>query len=352
MKWLRTIRTSLLILSVMILMIGQTAFAEDADDGGYTYTVRLSAGNQGMLTGEGITVVRDGVANPEGTSIAKKGDQMVVSGLEYNDEVYIIPDDAARVSDERYSIRGVRRSGRDNTEAVQATGRIASDLDYVIAYRVSGQMVKYTVNYLDEDGNTLLGSDTYYGNPGERQYVSARYVDGYLPQAYNLVMTLSQNEAENVFEFRYTPVETGETVTEETTGTTTTTTTTTTTGAGAAGAGAAGADAGAGAAGADAGAAADADAGVGGDATVVPDEEVPLDEGPDDIVDLDDEEVPLANVNQDRPGKVMSYLPVYIGIGAAAAVALVATALYLRKRRRVPAKEIVEQIRSDENKQP
>ncbi|MDE6829541.1 MAG: hypothetical protein K2P34_04300, partial [Lachnospiraceae bacterium] len=82
----------------------------------------------------------------------------------------------------------------------------------------------------------------------------------------------------------------------------------------------------------------------------VPDEEVPLDEGPQELENLDDEEVPLANMNQERPGKIMGYLPVYIGIGLVAAIALVATAIYLRKRRKVPAKEIVERIRNNEVK--
>ena len=347
MNWLKKMYTSLLILSVMFLMVGQNVLAQETDETGYTYTVRLSAGNQGELTGEGITVVRgDDNANPEGTSVRREGNMMVVSGLQYDDKVYIIPGDAAKATDERYSIRGVRRSGRDNSEAVQSTGSIASDMDYVIAYRVSGNMVRYTVQYLDAAGNNLLPSDTYYGNPGERQYVSARYVDGYLPQAYNLVMTLSPNEAENVYTFRYTPVEAGGTTATEGGGTTTTTTGTGA-GAGTTGAGAAGA--GAGAAGAD-DTAAGADAGVGGDVAAVPDEEVPLDEGPEDLVDLDDEEVPLANMNQERPGKIMSYLPVYIGIGLVAAIALVATAIYLRKRRKVPAKEIVERIRNNEVK--
>ncbi len=286
MNWLKKMYTSLLILSVMFLMVGQNVLAQETDETGYTYTVRLSAGNQGELTGEGITVVRgDDNADPEGTSVRREGNMMVVSGLQYDDKVYIIPGDAAKATDERYSIRGVRRSGRDNSEAVQSTGPIASDMDYVIAYRVSGNMVRYTVQYLDAAGNDLLPSDTYYGNPGERQYVS---------------------------------------------------------GAGAAGAGA-------GAAGAD-DTAAGADAGVGGDVAAVPDEEVPLDEGPEDLVDLDDEEVPLANMNQERPGKIMGYLPVYIGIGLVAAIALVATAVYLRKRRKVPAKEIVERIRNNEVK--
>lgn len=36
-----------------------------------------------------------------------------------------------------------------------------------------------------------------------RQYVSSRYIEGYVPQALNMVMTLSANEAENIFTFEY-----------------------------------------------------------------------------------------------------------------------------------------------------
>lgn len=349
MKWTKKLYRNLLLLSVLILVFGQTAFAQDSEEPLYFYTVRVSAGDQGILRKDAkdkITVVRDGVANPQGIERKSNGDQIVVTGLHYGDAVIINPQDIAKEKDAKYSVKGVRRSGRDNSEATQSTGEIASDIDYVIAYRVDGDTVKYTVNYQDEQGNQLLDSDEYYGNVDERQYVSARYVDGYLPQAYNLVMTLSQNEAENVYTFRYTPVEAGGTTATEGGGTTTTTTGTGA-GAGTTGAGAAGA--GAGAAGAD-DTAAGANAGVGGDVAAVPDEEVPLDEGPEDLVDLDDEEVPLANMNQERPGKIMSYLPVYIGIGLVAAIALVATAIYLRKRRKVPAKEIVERIRNNEVK--
>ena len=163
MNWLKRMYTSLLILSVMFLMVGQNVLAQETDETGYTYTVRLSAGNQGELTGEGITVVRgDDNVNPEGTSVRREGNMMVVSGLQYDDKVYIIPGDAAKATDERYSIRGVRRSGRDNSEAVQSTGSIASDMDYVIAYRVSGDMVRYTVQYLDAAGNNLLPSDNFF----------------------------------------------------------------------------------------------------------------------------------------------------------------------------------------------
>ena len=50
---------------------------------------------------------------------------------------------------------------------------------------------------------------------------------------------------------------------------------------------------------------------------------------------MDDEQTPLANqkLDDERPGTRMGYLPVYVGIGAAAAAALILAAIYLKKRR-------------------
>ena len=197
MRWLRYIRASLLALTVTVLMMSQTAFAADEE---YTYTVRLFAGNLGELTGEGLEIKSDSASVDAGK------DLVVVTGLRYGDTVRIIYQEAAKSTDERYYVRGVRRSGRDNSEAEVPTFNVACDRDYVVAYGVSGDMVAYTVNYLDANGNPLMASDTYYGNAGERQYVSSRYIEGYQPQALNLVKTLSENEAENVFDFRYWPV--------------------------------------------------------------------------------------------------------------------------------------------------
>lgn len=336
MKYLKKIRISLLILSVFIMTIGQTAFAADEE---YTYTVKLLAGNQGTVSKDGITV-------PETATVSGGGDQVVISGLKYDETVYITPQVSAKVTDERYYVKGIRIAGRDNSEAenVASTFNVDGDRSYVIAYGISGDLVSYTVNYVDEAGNALLASDTYYGNPGERQYVSARYVDGYLPQAYNLVRTLSSNTAENTFDFVYTPVTTP----------TTTTPAATTPAAPAADAGAAAAPA------ADAGAAAVAPAADEGAAAPGGEELTPVEDEdvPQDLVDLDEdnEEVPLANQeidNQERPGTRMSYLPIYIGIGAAAIAGLVLAALYLKKRRAVPvqniqSEDVPDDMRNDE----
>lgn len=351
MRYLKKIRMMLLALVLAALTMGQsqTAFAADEE---YTYTVRLFAGNLGELTGDGLQI------ESAGASVDSDKDQVVISGLRYGDTVRIIYQEAAASADERYYVRGVRRSGRDNTEAEAPTFEVACDRDYVVAYAVSGDLVGYTVHYLDASGNPLMPSDTYYGNAGERQYVSSRYIDGYQPQALNLVKTLSANESENVFEFRYTPVPEGTTAPTAPTAPTETTTTTTTVTAPATPA--------------TPGTTApttpaapeepdaepdegeeDQDEGIGGDAgVVVPDEEVPQAERPDQMQDLDDEEVPLANLGQNQNSRVMGYLPVYIGIGVAAALALAGTAVYLKKRRKAPAvtvEKVIEELTDREN---
>ena len=341
MKRFKKISVSLLVLALIMVVNSRPIFAADEE---YTYTVRLYAGNQGALNNGGISV------NSRSASISSKGDCIEVSGLKYGDMVYIRPQDAANVTDERYYVRGVRRSGRDNAEAESPAFYVACDRDYVVAYGVKGDMAAYTVHYQDEEGNTLQKSDTYYGNIGERQYVSSRYIEGYQPRSLNMVKTLSANAAENVFTFRYTRVDAGGTQTPGGTtpppaapaapgGTTTTTTTTTTAGGGgtpgaadAGDAAAPGADAGADAGAEDAG---DGEALPGGDAGVnLPDEEVPLDQ--QELEDLDDGEVPTSDVKLEQ-GTVMGYLPVYIGIGVAAASALAASAFYLHRRRKKAA---------------
>lgn len=340
MKALPVIALSAVALFAGFLSVGQTAQA--AEDEEYTYTVKLFAGNQGEITKGGVTASRNGKASPAGVTISYDKDKATVKGLKYGDTVYINYQDAAVVTDERYYVKGVRRSGRDNSEATESTFSVGSDRDYVIAYGIKGDMVSYTVNYVDEDGTELLDSDTYYGLPGEQQHVSARYVDGYQPQSYNLVKTLVSNEAENVFDFIYTPVPEGTTPEPAPTPTPTPAATTpaapaTTTPAAPAAATPATATP---AATTPAATTPEVPATpaetepVGGDQTTLSDENTPA-----GTTDLDDEATPLGqqDLEKDRPGTVMSYLPVYIGIGIAAAGALAVMAVYLRRRRKMAA---------------
>jgi len=334
MRWLKNAGMSILILFLMAISGSQ---AVSAAEEAYTYTVRLYAGNQGTITNSGVEI------SSSTARISFSDDCAVISGLQYGDMVYIRPQDAIETTDERYYVRGVRRSGRDNAQAESPAFYVACDRDFVAAYGVRGDMAEYTVSYQDEAGNTLMKSDTYYGNIGERQYVSSRYIEGYQPQSLNMVKTLSANAAENIFTFRYTRIAAGTTpapggtTTTATTGTTTAGTTTTTTAAGGGTPGAQDADAGA----ADA---QDADAAEqggetppGGDANVpLPDDNVPLDQ--QELENLDDGEVPLADIKAEQAG-LMGYFPIYAGIAATAAAVLAVAVIYLYKRKKtLPAK--------------
>lgn len=119
-KWKKT---GILLLAVFSLAAGsRTALAAEEE---YTYTVRLYAGNQGELTEGGIDVVS------ETAWIDYDRDCTTISGLKYGDTVYIRPQEAAVSTDARYYVRGVRRSGRDNSEAEAPAFSVACDRDFV-----------------------------------------------------------------------------------------------------------------------------------------------------------------------------------------------------------------------------
>ena len=296
------------LLSVLVLtgVLAQGVLAaepeEPSEEHPYTYSVTLSAGKQGTFA---------------------DGDRIVREELKYGDYVNFDWRDQLTLKDDKYYAKGIRRSGEDNsnsfiTDQVQVTG----DEDYVVAYGVLGDMVAYTVQYLDENGNELAPSKTYYGSVGDRPVVAFQYIEGYLPQAYNLTKMLSENEADNVFPFEYAPASEIRNVTVTVDGGTTVVTTP------AAGTGAA--QQGAAAAG---GAAADENAGgnAEGDTVEVEDEEVPR-----DLVDLDEEEVPLAKGELEEDTiRETSVMPIVVGslIALLAVAGIVGMVIYYKKKK-------------------
>ena len=330
------------LLSVMMLtaLVAQPVFAaetEPSDAAPYTYSVTLSAGNQGNFGGTDIVEVTGVGAGALSVDFSAYRDQL-------------------QIEDEKYYAKGIRLSGRDNSDAsyspTWATGAVTEDTDYVVAYGMTGDMVAYTVQYLDEEGNELLPAETYYGSVGDKPVVAFQYIEGYLPQAYNLTKTLSANEADNIFPFVYTPsyetitvTEVGEdnvtVITTTVTGTGTAGGGTAAGGAGAAGTGTAGAGtagtgdaAGTGTAGAgEAGAGAAGDDAAAGDGTT----EIEEDNVPQGTVDLDEDEVPLANMDDDDAVRETGVMPVIVGgVAALIAVALIVVGViyYMNHRRR------------------
>lgn len=171
----------------------------------YKYEVTVYAGNQGAFADASAVRVED-----PGAVITQNGDKIVVSNITPGTHISIDAAAQGKVSltNEKYYVKGVRISGRDNSEYNNPGFAVDSDVEYVVAYGIAGNLVSYTVRYEDESGNTLAPEATYYGNVGDKPILAYTFVDGYEPQAYNLTKTLSENAAENVFTFVYRPVQT------------------------------------------------------------------------------------------------------------------------------------------------
>lgn len=315
------LRKGLLIMALLLCMTVQTAFAaEGGNEKEYTYTVTLFAGNQGTFNGTGGVHVIGGSAQISG------GDAIRITGLRAGDVVVL--DATAGIVDlkngDKYYIKGVRESGRDNNTVADSAFTVTKDAEYVVAYGIQGDMVSYTVNYQDGGGNELAPSRTYYGAVGDKPVIAYQYIEGYRPDAYNLTKTLGKNEADNVFTFTYTqssvqqPAAGGEGTEGGTdTGTPATTATPGTTAGG--GAGTAGA----------------------GTATAAGTVETPTVENPDGgvpqaTVDLDDEDTPKANIDASDSDTVRNTSPVPIVLGIVVAVialgALIGTYVYFKKK--------------------
>ena len=211
MRKFKKLLTALLSATMALSFSTVSAWAED-----YTYTVTFYAGNQGVFSGtQGLQI------NSKGdVSISSQEDRISISGLTRGDVVsFDINQGAVSLNEEsKYYVQGLRMSGRDNDEQMEEPAFwVTGDEDYVVAYGIRGDMTSYTVNYVDENGNELAPSRTYYGNVGDRPVVAYLYMEGYNPEALTLTRTLSANQADNVFTFEYrtNPVEVipGETVT-------------------------------------------------------------------------------------------------------------------------------------------
>ena len=316
MKTLKRVLSLCFVLLLIVTLLPVQARADDDE-----YIVRVYAGNKGTVEGGDMT------------------ETTVESGEKFDFSI-----GSVAVNDDKYYARGIRVAGLDNdmVYAGNASIKITEDTDFVVAYGILSSAVKYRVNYVNTDGNTLAASETYYGNVGDKPVVAFIYVEGYLPQAYNLTKTLSENEADNVFTFVYTPIPA-----------TTIITPVIPAGPGAAGGAGAGAAAGAGAgaaagaaAGAGAGAAAPAQGanepaqggnepaqGAGTEVTTPVEPAAPAE--PEEIIDLD---VPLAapeTENPNAPANGGAHIGTIAGIGAGL-IALIAALWFfiLRKKKK------------------
>ena len=180
MKRIHRILCIVMALTLLIVM-SSVAFASD----GYTYTVRIFGGEQGLVNGQEVIVYQD---------------------LHYGDRVNFNYSMVTLNDGSKYYVRGIRESGKDNNTVGLNSFAVTQDMDYVVAYGILGNAVAYTIQYVDPEGNELAPSETYYGNVGDKPVVACLYIEGYQPQHYNLTKTLVEDASENVFPFTYNPI--------------------------------------------------------------------------------------------------------------------------------------------------
>lgn len=325
----RILHGSILFTTLLTLAFPVQAWAKvGGNETEYTYTVTLCSGNQGYFSDtNGITVDNHITGSSYQIEKESQGEKIKISGLKYGDRVMVRAQSSIQLKEDgKYYIGGIRESGRDNNTVGKSAFVVESDQEYVAAYAIAGNMVAYTVNYQDANGNALSDSETFYGAVGDQPVVAFKYFENYRPQAYNLTKTLSSNEAENIFTFVYT--------------------TDTQSAANSANAGNDANAANNANAGNDANAAnnanvannantaddANADNNQGADGNVnIPDEETPQ-----ELVNLDDEETPLADMQQkdEKTKRPAGNMPLLIGVASAAVAGLVAlTAFALRRKK-------------------
>ena len=295
MKTIKKIFASLLTMGMLFTSL--PVMAE-----GYTYTVTVSPGNH---TIEGLS------DTATFTSYAY--------GSEFNVNDYIgkvATETDSEGNKVEYRVLGARVAGKDN-KYTQATFKITGNTDLVLTYvqNDTSNMTSYTVRYVDQDGNKLL-DDEFHKDAGiisTSPVIPYKAIDGYIPQAYNLTKTLTENVDENVFTFRYTPstvtvVTPGTTTTETVTTTTTDQGTTTTTGG-------------------------ETTTGGGDQGTTTTGGEETNE--PADLINLDDEEQPLANLDDGESSTTSqsTFPTAYVVAGAGLLVLVLALIAFLRSKK-------------------
>ncbi|MFR0951704.1 MAG: MucBP domain-containing protein [Lachnospiraceae bacterium] len=79
-----------------------------------------------------------------------------------------------QVTDDKYYVKGIRLSGRDNEEALASPVLDNRNRRCRLCSSLWNQrhMVAYTVNYQDASGKALAESQTFYGNVGDKPIVA------------------------------------------------------------------------------------------------------------------------------------------------------------------------------------
>ena len=146
---------------------------------GYTYKVVFMYGLHGTKTGEAYSIE------------AKNGEEIELPALPEGEGIY--------------TAKGWHVSGKDQIW-VSGSYPVTEDTVFVASYGVSGDMLSYTVRYLDQAGNTLEAPETFHAKKGDKPVVAYKYIEDYLP-VETKAFTFTVEYDGRVIDFIYRPVE-------------------------------------------------------------------------------------------------------------------------------------------------
>ena len=188
---------AVLVAGLAIAMWAMPAVAHADKGEAYTYKIRVLDGNFDTIDG-GIW---------EKTVNAGESVSLTDSGVKVGDVV------------DKYQVKGFRVSGKDNDDAgaliVKDVTTVTEDMDFVVSYGMEGDMVSYTLKFVEYGTGKALTADngatsaTYYGSKGDKPVVSYEYISGYRPRYRNITGTLG-DEGSNNWTLEYIKLAEGE----------------------------------------------------------------------------------------------------------------------------------------------
>lgn len=164
----------MLALSMMLAIATTMVVPNIALADGYTYTIRVFAGNKGTVNGSDLVVLE----KPKGA------------------EVDLSSEVSVAVNDPSYYHKGFREAGRDEEFAYRSF-EVERDLDLVVSYGMRADMARLTVHFCEYGTNRPLVTDrgtseeTYEFKVGDKPVIAFRHVDGYRPLYRNITGTIT-----------------------------------------------------------------------------------------------------------------------------------------------------------------
>ncbi|MBQ8994414.1 MAG: MucBP domain-containing protein [Oscillospiraceae bacterium] len=147
-----------LLLLILLLSISPCIYAEEYKE---KFTVTVDGGSHGAFA-TGDTVV---------LSYERTGTGLWNS-TEFRNNYPITLDS------DKYYLKGFHISGHSEDTANVTVDRDLMIVDY---YGVKGDQVAYYVEYKDRQGNAIADTEELYGNVGDKPVVAFKFIDGYTP---------------------------------------------------------------------------------------------------------------------------------------------------------------------------